>query len=369
MLFLPIRRIVAWGVVGRVVNFTVEVGHFLLLVRIVERAHFGISFPLSYQNYVKLAWQNVARRRHAVGFVPSFGITVHGYGTARSYSFVGGADVHCRLSPVNVPKSLVVATNEVESSLGRWGHLSCTGPMAYAARMRLLACALLLVLATSGCDKGSSRALPDAAAPSAAVSAPPAPAPPPRTADLDAAQVRQPLKCTASTKRPICQVIDDFEKGTAWNLETIRGTDARYFGQATVVEKGTPRDAWYFLVVKKVPTNEALSGDIPIKVAIRELDSALKPENAHAPRLLRAVEHDDSVNKLNRTAEYVRTYAPSSWDGAAPTAGPSSLLYSEGGMFVREGKGRRLHVIRLAPASSDTSQGDGLYATLYPLSW
>jgi len=81
------------------------------------------------------------------------------------------------------------------------------------------------------------------------------------------------------------------------------------------------------------------------------------------------VERDDAPGKLNRTAEYIRTYAPGSWDGSTVTGGPSALLHCDFGIFVREGRGRRLHLIKLNPAGPDAAEGDGVYATLYPVSW
>ncbi len=237
--------------------------------------------------------------------------------------------------------------------------------------MRIRAFVLLPALATllPACDKGAPSAAPDAA-PVASVSVPPPPPPRPRPTDMDVPQAREPLKCAAGGKRPVCQVLDEFEKADAWNLETIRGVDARYFGQATVVEKGQPRTAWYFMVVKKVPTNDVPAGDLPIKIAIRELDSTLGAENTQAPKLLRALEHDDTVNKGNSTSQYVKTYAPSNWDGANVTAGPSTILHTQGGMFVREGKKRQLHVVHFSAVGlGGAVSGDGVYATLYPVSW
>lgn len=230
---------------------------------------------------------------------------------------------------------------------------------------------LAAACALPACDKGNSKAEPDAA-PVASATAAPSAAPRPRPDDLDVPALRQPLKCATAAKnpRPVCQVLDEFEKADAWNLETIRGTDARYFGQATIVEKGQPRMGWYFLVVKKVPTNEVAAGDLPIKVAIRELEPTLGAENAQAPRLLRALEHDDAVSKGNSTIQYVKSYAPSNWDGANVTAGPSTIMHSQGGMFVRENKKRQLHIIQLAAVGvGGANSGDGIYATLHPVSW
>lgn len=236
-----------------------------------------------------------------------------------------------------------------------------------------LVCFPLLIALPFGCQKAAPKRepIPEASASaSAAPSAPPT-ASRPRGDDLNLAALRTHLKCAAGAKKPtgICGVVDEFEKASAWNLETIRGTDARYFGQTFVNEKGVTRSAFQFLVVKKVPTNDVTPGDLPIRVAFRELDANLKSENKHAPKLLRILEHDDAVTKMNTTAEYIKTYAPASWDSAALTAGASTLLHVEGGAHVREGRGRRLYLIKQSPSSPDSTASDGVFAVLWPLSW
>ncbi|MBI5533913.1 MAG: hypothetical protein HY898_14420 [Deltaproteobacteria bacterium] len=235
--------------------------------------------------------------------------------------------------------------------------------------MRICGLSLFAVtLVALGCGKGQTPAPVDAA-PAASASAAPTQPFVARPEDIDVARVRDPLKCTPASKKPVCMTLNDFEKADAWNLETIRGADARYFGQGTFIEKGVSRDAYVFLIAKRVPTNDVAAGDLPLKVAVRELDASLKAENTHAVKLMRALQQDDAFAKTNATVMYLKTYAPSSWDGANVTTGPSTILHSQGGVFVRESKNRRLYAVRLAPMAPDTTPGDGMYATLYPVSW
>jgi hypothetical protein len=235
--------------------------------------------------------------------------------------------------------------------------------------MRIFAFGLLaIVLVAPACTKTPTPSPVDAAA-SAAESPSAAQTFRPRPEDLDLVRAREPHKCAPNSKKPVCMGLADFEKADAWNLETIRGVDARYFGLATVIEKGVTRSGYFFLIVKKVPTNEVPVGDLAIRVALRELESGLKAENQQAPKLQRALERDDAVGKGNTTIQYLKTYAPSTWDGANVTAGPSTIMHSEGGVYVRESKNRKLQVVRLAAGTPDAVPGDGMVATLYPVSW
>jgi hypothetical protein len=227
----------------------------------------------------------------------------------------------------------------------------------------------LVALTLLACTKPAPTAPADAAASSEAAPSAPAQAFRARPEDIDVVRVREPLKCTPGSKKPVCMVISDFEKSDAWNLDTIRGTDARYFGQATVIEKGQTRTPYVFIIVKKVPTNDVPAGDLPIKVAVRELEAGLKSEQVHAPRLLRGLESDDVSSKYSATLTYLKAYAPANWDGANVTTGPSTILHSEGGVYVRESKQRKLYVVRLTAISPDSQPGDGMYAMLHPVSW
>jgi hypothetical protein len=190
-----------------------------------------------------------------------------------------------------------------------------------------------------------------------------------RPDDLDVAKLQETLKCKGAAPKAACLGLAEFSAGRAWNLDTVRGQDARWFGQAWVLDKGVARSGYYFFVLKKVPTNEVAPGDLPVKVALRELDPTLGPENTHAPKLLRLLQHDDAIPKQNRTAEHVKTYAPASWDLATHTSASSTFVPSGEGIWVREGGSRNLLVVHLVAAATGAVPGDGVYANLYPVSW
>jgi len=227
---------------------------------------------------------------------------------------------------------------------------------------------IALAAVVGACSKPAAPPAADAA-PSAEPSAAPAQAFRPRPEDIDVTRIREPLKCTPGSKKPVCALLAEFEKGDAWNLDTIRSGEARYFGQATVIEKGQLRNPYVFVIAKKVPTNDVPAGDLPIKVAVRELEAGLKQEQIHAPKLMRGLEADDLSNSYSPTLAYLKSYAPANWDGANVTTGPSTILHSEGGVYVRESKKRKLFVVRLTAMSPDSQPGDGMYAMLHPVTW
>jgi hypothetical protein len=234
-------------------------------------------------------------------------------------------------------------------------------------RSKVLPLVAVAVLVAS-CSKPAPGVSADAA-PSAAPSTASTQAFRPRPEDIDVPRVREPLKCAPGSKKPVCALLADFEKADTWNLDTIRSGDARYFGLATIIEKGQTRSAYVFVIVKKVPTNDVPAGDLPIKVAVRELEAGLKQEQTHAPKLMRGLESDDLSNKYNATLSYLKSYAPANWDGANVTTGPSTILHSEGGVYVRESKVRKLYLVRLAAMAPDSQPGDGTYAMLHPVTW
>ncbi len=235
-----------------------------------------------------------------------------------------------------------------------------------------MAAIVALMVLGSACSRNPTPSPLDASPqPQASVpkQAPAAVIPTKKAEDLDVEDLRRTMKCPGGGFKDACTFLQEFESGTAWNLDNIRGTDGRYFGLARVYSQGKSEPKYHFMVVKKVPTNDVGPNDLPIKIALRELEASLGPELTHAPKLLRLVERSDGIPRQNRTNEYILKYAPSSWDGASRSAGASTVLHSSGGILVREGKNRSLLVIRLSPQSAGSMPGDGLYATLWPLSW
>lgn len=237
------------------------------------------------------------------------------------------------------------------------------------AAMRHFGWLLIPLLTWSlGCDKKSDAGSAGVAPPSAAPEPTEKPKPEPVT-DIDAKSLLASLECPKSKHEAACEVLDAFEKGKPWNTTNIRGDEARYFGKALVYLNDEVTEQWVFLVVKKIPLNEASPGDLPLRVALREIDKDRSAEIGHADKLLRLLERDDAVNKRNQTANYILDYTPSNWDSSAATKGASTIFHVGAGAFVREGPGRSIVVVQRDAAKPGAAAGDGMFVKLFPLSW
>lgn len=219
-----------------------------------------------------------------------------------------------------------------------------------------------------GCDKKQDPS-PVEPAPSASPEASePAPKREP-VQDIDAKVILEQLRCPAKAHKDACDILEGFDAGTKWDLTSIHAEEARYFGKAFRYNQGVAEEKWMFLLVKKIPLNKAAEGDLPLRVGLRDLDTTLGPENAHADKLWWLLKRDDAVPKRNATAKYVLEYASANWDSAAATQGPSTILHVSGGTYVRQGKARTLHLVQMDAARPGASGFDGMLVTFYPLTW
>jgi len=228
--------------------------------------------------------------------------------------------------------------------------------------------ALPALLLAMGCDQKTEKpAAPPAAS---SVSQPEVEVPARETVtDFDVKQVQEQFKCPNKANKEVCDVIEGFAKGTKWDPSTIQSQDARYFGKAVVYKNGESKERWVFLVVKKVPLNEVTKGDLPLRVALREVEDSRTVELAHAEKLYWLLKRDDAVTKRNQMANYVLDYTPSNWDSSAETKGNSVIFHVGDGAFVRQGEARTLNLVKVDLARPGSSSTDGMFVQLYPISW
>ena len=190
--------------------------------------------------------------------------------------------------------------------------------------------------------------------------------------DTDVEHLSSQLKCTSKpsgSNKTACEILDSFRKGVAWDLTTIRGDEARYFGKAVAFSNGKAEEKWAFMVVRKTALNLVSPGDLPLRVIIRDLDKNLAAENTHAQKLWALLKRDDTVTRRNATANHVLSYAPATWDSASPTNGVSILVHASDGAFVRQGSDRALQIVQLDAARPGESGFSGTLLTLLPLLW
>jgi hypothetical protein len=228
--------------------------------------------------------------------------------------------------------------------------------------------ALPTLLLALGCEEKAEK--PTAAPAASSASQPEVKAPKRETvSDYDVKPLQDQFKCPNKANKEVCDVFEGFATGTKWDLTTIQSEQARYFGKAVVYKGGEAKERWVFLVVKKVPLNKITEGDLPLKIALRELDDSRTTEIGQAEKLLWLLKRDDAVTKRSQTANYVLDYTPSNWDSSAETKGNSIILHVGGGAFVRQGKARTLHLVKVDVARPGATSTDGMFANLYPISW
>ncbi len=177
------------------------------------------------------------------------------------------------------------------------------------------------------------------------------------------------MKCPGSAYKAACAVLDQFKKGTAWDLTMIRGADARYFGQGVEVGPDGAVERYYFFIAKRVPLNEVSASDLPLKLSFRPLETTRNVELAQAPKLMRLLEKDDAVSRTISTVKYVLDYAPATWDGASATKGVSTFAQTASGAYVRMVDNRRLVFVQPSLTRPGAQPGEGTYVLLYPVSW
>lgn len=230
---------------------------------------------------------------------------------------------------------------------------------------------VIIAICLFGCEKKSQAPAQQVASASATVASEPAPEPQKRepVTDIDPQELLQAMGCPSKTHHAACEVLEGFDKAEPWDLTTIRGDMARYFGQATTYKDGVAEQRWVFMLVKKMPLNEIEPGDLAVRVALRDLDPNLVAENKHADKLLYLLKQDDAISKRNQTSEYILGYNSNSWDSAAPTKGKSTILHIGGGTYVRQDDKRRLYLISMEARRPGAAQADATLVRLYPLSW
>jgi len=235
------------------------------------------------------------------------------------------------------------------------------------ARGRPAACVIAAVcLAAAACDQAPS---PSPAAASVSARPPPPPALPPPVArqaappDLDVEALEQRLGCAKGKGKQACQILSDFAQAGRWSGETPSG-EGRWFGNAHTVSKGKERTEPVILLAKRAAASQIGPSDLPIRVAIGSL-----PETTwqQAAKLIRALRSSSNVSWHNPSVKYVREFSSTTDRGVVPSAGPSVRLISEEDVYLRQGAGRRVLMVR-TPTATATSD-DGTYAELWSTTW
>jgi hypothetical protein len=191
-----------------------------------------------------------------------------------------------------------------------------------------------------------------------------APAPQAPPADLDVEALMQRLGCSAGKGKHACPILSDFAQAGRWTGETPSG-EGRWFGNAYTLVKGSEKKEPVILLAKRAPTSQVGPSDLPVRVAIGSL-----PETTwhDAAKLITALSSSSNVSWHNPSVNYVGEFSSTTAPGGVATAGPSARLISEENVYLRQGAGRRVLMVRTATGPSAVP-GDGTYAELWATTW
>lgn len=198
-----------------------------------------------------------------------------------------------------------------------------------------------------------------------------APAPPPPTAApqtpeaLDVEGLKTALKCTSAGHGP-CGVLLEFADCKAWSPITDSG-DGRWMGHGSVVEKGAFVDDIFLLRSRRVPTAEVGPGQLGAKIAIATLPSDRSVELEEAKRAINSYRRGDVPRPGNTGVKFLKEMED--WSESFSTQAKDDQIYlaNQGGGWLCAKDDQRLLLVRLA--SSREHKADGVYATLYPVTW
>jgi hypothetical protein len=233
-------------------------------------------------------------------------------------------------------------------------------------RVTVPSSSVLLVLMSCNADRGP--------APAASASAAAVPSavrtgtvePTPAADDLDAAPLKQALKCASDAKKGPCGVLAAFSTCTAWS-GTVPSGDGRWLGRGFRVDGGKTTEQFTIVRAKTVPSSEVGPGQLPVKIGIAEIANGDGNAYDQADRAVRALERRDVPPRQSPTIEFVKN--KSEWPEASATRTKSGQIYviAQGGGFVCQGPEQRLLVVQRA--TSIAANADGLYAELWPTTW
>ncbi len=228
----------------------------------------------------------------------------------------------------------------------------------------------LLVLgatALCGCDDPPKPvpATPSASAATASTTSSAAPSlPKPNPLAVD--ELKKSLECGAAGHGP-CEILAGFSECTEWSPVTSSG-DGRWLGEGHVVEKGAFVDEYTILRSKRVALSEVGPGQLPAKIGLSKIPDDRGTEHDHARKAINAFKRGDVPKKnINAAIEYLKERPD--WPEAFAMQSDHNQVYvaAGAGMYLCQQKDQRLLVVSLA--GNREHKADGVYATLYPVTW
>jgi hypothetical protein len=200
-------------------------------------------------------------------------------------------------------------------------------------------------------------------APAATSSAPAAVA---KGEKLDVAALQKALKCPPPSKKTLegpCGVLAEFKECVEWSPVTQSG-DGRWLGRGYRTKNGAFVEELTMLRSKRIPLAEA-GGGLPAKIGIEAFPDG--PDREAAEKALHAYERGDVTVPGNAAVRYLKERRE--WADAPVMGSDENQVFvsTGGGAHLCMTKTQRLLVV--LPSLERSHPADGLYATMYGVSW
>jgi hypothetical protein len=225
--------------------------------------------------------------------------------------------------------------------------------------------ALIALVGLLACKDEPAPTLPPAtAAPTAAAATAPTAAPQtPPAADVEG--LKQALKCGPAGHGP-CRVLAELTACEDFDPVTSSG-DGRWMGKGQVVRDGAFHDEITILRSRRVPTGEVGPGQLGAKIAIGSIPEARAHEIREAERAINSYSRGDVPRASNAAIVFLKGL--DDWSEAFSAKAEQNQIYAanQGGAWLCAKQDQRLLLVHLV--GNRTHKADGVYATLYPVSW
>jgi len=179
---------------------------------------------------------------------------------------------------------------------------------------------------------------------------------------LDVKSLKDALGC-AGKKGRACAVLNDFADCVPFKPNPS-AADARWFGEGVAVSGGTVTEEFTLLRSERVAVADVAPGQFPAKVGVSKISAEKKGALFHAPKAIKAFKRGDVAREQNATIKHVK--ARKNWPSEfiSHAGGNQAFIRVDGGVYLCARQDQRLMVVKKTGGG-----GDGLYATLWPVSW
>jgi hypothetical protein len=160
----------------------------------------------------------------------------------------------------------------------------------------------------------------------------------------------------------MCRLLNEFAVAARFAPQLPSG-EGRWIGNAYALEKEGHKSELMLLSASQMPTSTVPAGELALRVGTGDLPD---DKRDHGVKLANALARGDTVSKTNAAVPYLKSWKASDAQGTMNTSGSSIRLVAQE-IFLRQGSGKKVLLVRLKPTMSGALEGS--VAELWAASW